>query len=147
MRQHQTTKTKTNHKQNKPQQTKHKKLIRIITKHTITKTTKTNMTTEKSDLCIPKINSNVSKQFIVDTLQKANLGQLERFTELPLKHNPLYKRILFTVKWEVDKPKTIQYKKMIENNQTLKLVPNRNDPQFWIIVPSCCPKPSSTQQT
>ena len=101
------------------------------------------MTTEKRDLCIPKINSNVSKQFIVDTLQKANLGELERFTELPLKQNPLYKRILFTIKWEIDKPKTIQYKEILEKKQTLKLVPDRNDSQFWIIVPSCCPKQST----
>ena len=93
----------------------------------------------RSDLCIPKISINIKKTIIMETLQKANLGVIERITELPLKHNPLYKRILFTVLWNTAPPQSQNWIQRIKNNQTLKIVPNKAEPHYWMITESCCP--------
>ena len=79
---------------------KYKKLKMLILTHGYTLTsTNPRSKMSRSDLCIPKININIKKTFIMETLQNANLGVIERMTELPLKQNPLYKRILFTILW------------------------------------------------
>jgi hypothetical protein len=93
----------------------------------------------RCDLCIPKININIQKAFIMETLQKANLGMIERMTELPLKHNPLYKRILFTVSWNTNSKRSEDWIHRIKNKQTLKVVPQRTEPHYWMITESCCP--------
>jgi hypothetical protein len=95
----------------------------------------------RSDLCIPKININIKKSFIMETIQKAKLGMIERMTELPLKQNPLYKRILFTITWNTSaNPMVETWILRIKNNQQLKLVPNKEEPHYWIITQSCCPR-------
>ena len=94
---------------------------------------------KKCDLCIPKLNSNVPKQFIVETLQKINIGTLERITELPLKQNPLFKRILFTIVWNEKNPRVNNIKNRLIQNETIKLIPKKDEPNFWIIMQSCCP--------
>ena len=93
----------------------------------------------KNDLCIPKINANIPKNTIIENLLRANIGTIVRLTELPLKNNPLCKRILFTISWNLSNPKVEQLQQRIQNNQTLKLVPNKDEPQFWLIALSCCP--------
>lgn len=95
----------------------------------------------RSDLCIPKINANIKKSFIMETIQKAKLGVIERMTELPLKQNPLYKRILFTITWNTTtNPMVERWILRIKNNQQLKLVPTKEEPHYWIITQSCCPR-------
>ena len=91
----------------------------------------------RCDLCIPKINVNIDKAFIKEKLQ--HLGRVIRMTELSLKTNPLYKRILFTIEWDEFKDNVELWKTRIANNQALKLIPYPNDPQFWLIAPSTCP--------
>ena len=93
----------------------------------------------KSDLCIPKINANISKNTIIENLLKTNIGTIDRITELPLKNNPLCKRILFTITWNLLNPKVALLRQRIQNNQTLKLIPKIDEPQFWLIALSCCP--------
>ena len=98
------------------------------------------------DLCIPKMNANVAKPFVIQTLQKANLGVLQRITELPLKQNPLYKRILFSIRWNVDNPSCIRLQERLANNQPIRLVPNKEEPYFWLITTSCCPSHHPNQK-
>lgn len=92
-----------------------------------------------SDLCIPKMNINIPKTYVVEILSKADLGKIERMTELPLKQNPLYKRVLFTITWNVNNPKVEYWKTRIMKQQPLKLIPTKTIPYYWIITASCCP--------
>lgn len=93
----------------------------------------------KSDLCIPKININIKKKYIMEKIEKANIGAITRMTELPLKQNPLYKRILFTMIWNQENQKVANLVMRVESNQNLKLVPVKSEPCYWIITKSCCP--------
>lgn len=94
---------------------------------------------QSSDLCIPKMNTNIPKQKIIETLLNTKIGKIERLTEIPLKQNPLYKRILFTITWDSNNPLVKCWQQRIIKKQTLKLVPNKRDPQYWLITASCCP--------
>lgn len=120
---------------------KYKKLKMLILTHGYTLTsTKPRSKMSRSDLCIPKININVKKTFIMETLQNANIGVIERMTELPLKQNPLYKRILFTILWNTStNPMVEKWIERIKNNKNLKLVPHKSEPHYWMITQSCCP--------
>ena len=54
----------------------------------------------------------------METLQNANIGVIERMTELPLKQNPLYKRILFTILWNTSTNSMVEkWIERIKNNQ------------------------------
>ena len=77
----------------------------------------------------------------METLQNANIGVIERMTELPLKQNPLYKRILFTILWNTSStnPMVETWIERIQNHQTLKIVPKKSEPHYWMITQSCCP--------
>jgi len=91
------------------------------------------MTAGNTSLCIPRIDSNVTKEYIMNSLHKMNIGQIEKITELPLKNNPAYKRILICVKWNDDaNDSMMEIKNRLLNNETIKLV--HNMPWYWKMV-------------
>ena len=86
-----------------------------------------------TSLCIPRIDSNITREYIINSLHKMNIGKIEKLIELPLKNNPAYKRILIYVKWNDDaNDSMIDIKNRLLNNETIKLV--HNMPWYWKMV-------------
>jgi hypothetical protein len=88
-------------------------------------------------LCIPRMDKNISKQYIFDKLRKLNFGYIEKIIEIPLKNNTDHKRVLIKIKWN-NYPDTMNYKTRLNNGESIKLVYDMiNVPWFWKIVVSC----------
>jgi hypothetical protein len=106
-----------------------------------------NNNNNKSDnnpvLCIPRMDKNIPKEYIIDKLRKLNFGYIEKIIEIPLKNGTDNKRVLIKIKWN-SFPNTINYKKRLNNGESIKLVYDMiNAPWFWKIVVSC-PQINST---
>ena len=52
-----------------------------------------------SELCIPCLSVDISKQFIFNTICNLKIGFIQRITEIPLRTNQLFKRIIIKIKW------------------------------------------------
>lgn len=79
-------------------------------------------------LCIPRIENTIQKEFIFKKLCLLNIGYIQKFTEIPLKDNSNFKRILIKVKWN-SLDKTLDLKRKLMAGQTIKLVYQM--PWFW----------------
>lgn len=79
-------------------------------------------------LCIPRIENTIQKEFIFKKLCLLNIGYIQKFTEIPLKDNSNFKRILIKVKWN-SLDKTLDLKRKLLAGQTIKLVYQM--PWFW----------------
>jgi hypothetical protein len=81
-------------------------------------------------LCIPRIENTIQKEFIFKKLCALNIGYIQKLTEIPLKSNPNFKRILIKIKWNTSQ-KTLDFKTKILSGQTIKFVYQM--PWFWKI--------------
>jgi len=83
------------------------------------------------NLCIPRIDSTMSTDYIYKKLCNLNVGKIDKLTEIPLKNDSTHKRILFRVIWKNNEMSS----KMQENLQrynSVKLVYDM--PWYWKIV-------------
>lgn len=85
---------------------------------------------EIGKLCIPRIENTIQREFIFKKLCLLNIGYIQKLTEIPLKSNPDYKRILIKIKWNTSQ-KTLDFKNKLMSGQTIKLV--YENPWFWKI--------------
>ncbi len=81
-------------------------------------------------LCIPKIENTIHRELIFKKLCLLNIGYIQKLTEIPLKKNPNFKRILIRVKWNT-LDKTLDLKKKLLDGHTIKFV--HQMPWFWKI--------------
>jgi hypothetical protein len=81
-------------------------------------------------LCIPRIENTIQKEFIFKKLCALNIGYIQKLTEIPLKSNPNFKRILIKIKWNTSQ-KTLDLKNKLMSGQTIKFVYQM--PWFWKI--------------
>uniref|UniRef100_A0A6C0DS98 Uncharacterized protein n=1 Tax=viral metagenome TaxID=1070528 RepID=A0A6C0DS98_9ZZZZ len=79
-----------------------------------------NLTT-LSTLCIPRIEKTFQRDYIINTLLKLKLGTIEGVTEIPLKNEPAYKRILVKIKWN-DGPGTEKIKTRLMKQESIQIV-------------------------
>jgi hypothetical protein len=47
------------------------------------------------NLCIPRMKTTISKDYIHERLCNLKLGKIEKIIEIPLKNDPTHKRVLF----------------------------------------------------
>jgi hypothetical protein len=88
-------------------------------------------TPDVSDICIPRMEKNVRREFILNILRKMKIGYIERISEIPLKKEPTHKRVIAKIKWNsTDASKTIQHR--LQNNEPVNVVYEL--PLFWKIV-------------
>jgi len=83
------------------------------------------------NLCIPRIDSKITKDYIYDKLCNLQAGKIERITEIPLKNDPTHKRILFKMKWknnEISKKMQDQ----LDKTNTINIVYDM--PWYWKVV-------------
>lgn len=84
------------------------------------------------NLCIPKINSNIKKDYIqkkLINLQK--FGKIEKIIEIPLKNDPLYKRIIIKIIWNQNESSK-NFQEKLKNMGSIKYV--YDFPWYWKIL-------------
>jgi hypothetical protein len=78
-----------------------------------------------STICIPKVESTLSKDYIYKKLCLLNIGHINRIIEVPLRNNPNYKRLIIKLHWHNDS----DIKNYLEKNGNIKLVYDM--PWYW----------------
>jgi len=84
-----------------------------------------------SSICIPRIESSISKEYIYKTLTDLQIGYIHKITEIPLRNDPTHKRIIISINWNKN-PKSENIQKILANSGCLKLVYDM--PWYWKIV-------------
>ena len=83
------------------------------------------------NLCIPRINATITKDYIYDKLCNLQAGKIDKITEIPLKNDPTHKRILFKIQWKNNEmAKTMQ--EHLQKNNTINVV--YDIPWYWKVV-------------
>ena len=83
------------------------------------------------NLCIPRIDATISKDYIYKKLCNLKAGKIEKLTEIPLKNDSTHKRILFKITWQNNE----MSKKLQDNLQKYNSINLVHDmPWFWKIV-------------
>jgi hypothetical protein len=88
------------------------------------------MQKEIMTLCIPRVDSNISKDYIYNVLGKLKVGLISKLTEIPIKNQEGFKRIIFNIKWERNE-KSNDIRDIIDSRGTFNIVYNM--PWFWKI--------------
>jgi hypothetical protein len=83
-------------------------------------------------LCIPRIESTIKIDYIQKTIEKVNIGNIQKIVEIPHRNNPVYKRIIIYIQLNASSPNT----KIIESRfclkQDVKII--HQFPWYWKIV-------------
>jgi hypothetical protein len=82
-------------------------------------------------LCIPKVDNLIQRDYIFKKICALKIGYIQKFVEIPLKHNPNFKRILFKVIWN-NEVRTLAIRKRLGEGNPIYFVYNK--PWFWKIV-------------
>jgi hypothetical protein len=88
------------------------------------------MTQQILSLCIPRLESKITKEFIINTFNNLNVGKIEKIKELPLRNDKTHKRIIMTLILNSSE-NSIFIKDRIEKNETIKVVYDM--PWYWKI--------------
>jgi len=86
---------------------------------------------EITDICIPLMETNITRKFIFSIFQRLNIGKVERIIENKLKTNENYKRIILKIKWN-NTEKAVEIKQRLYNNEPVNIVYEL--PWFWKVV-------------
>ena len=82
-------------------------------------------------ICIPKVSNKITKQYIFSIFCSLKIGFIEKLTEVPIRNDPLHKRIFVKIKWnQSDLSKYICNR--FESGENVKVV--YSDPWYWICV-------------
>lgn len=88
------------------------------------------MNSNIKSLCIPRIESSISKDYILSILNKLNVGYINKIYENPLRNDTTKKRIIIQIKW-YNNMRSIMIQEELKKNKNIKLVYNM--PWYWKI--------------
>lgn len=83
-------------------------------------------------LCIPRLSTSITREYIFTTIEKMNIGNIETLHEIPLQHSNHFKRIIIRVKWDLRSLKTQYIYSILDGNKSIKIV--HSMPWYWICV-------------
>ena len=83
-------------------------------------------------ICIPRVASAVSQEYIIQTITKMRIGNVESIQEIPLYKNIAFKRIIIRIQWDTRSPQAHWIYKMLAENKSIKIV--HSMPWYWICV-------------
>ena len=83
-------------------------------------------------LCIPRIEKHVNEEYIKQIFTRLNIGKIIKITEIPLRSDPDYKRILLTICIDPRAPNTQYIHDRLNNGKNVKIV--YNAPWYWKMV-------------
>jgi hypothetical protein len=86
-----------------------------------------------SSICIPRIESSISKDYVEKVISNLRIGYIERITEIPLRNDPTHKRIIIKINWNKNQ-KAMNIQTILKNTGSIKLVYDNNSPWYWKIV-------------
>ena len=85
-----------------------------------------------SSICIPRMDSSVSKSYIYQKLVDMKIGTIRHIIEIPLRNDPTQKRVIIKLHWDTMNQYAIQIQHMLKSIGSIKLV--HNMPWYWKIV-------------
>jgi hypothetical protein len=87
---------------------------------------------QKIPLCIPRIEKHVTEEYIKQIFARLNIGKIIKITEIPLKSDPDYKRILLTIRIDPHAPNIKYINERLNSGKNIKIV--YNAPWYWKMV-------------
>ena len=91
------------------------------------------MTPLLSSICIPRMEMATTKEYILNTLSSLHIGKIDKITEIPLRNDPAYKRIIIKIHWNEKNETVINIKERLQQpTGTIKIV--HNMPWYWKVV-------------
>ena len=81
-------------------------------------------------ICIPKVDTNITKQEIFDKIRALRVGFIEKIIEIPLKNDEMSKRVIVKFKTWVESDLSNKILCRFEENKDIKIV--YNDPWYWV---------------
>lgn len=89
--------------------------------------------TKPISMCIPRMETNYTSDFIKNVIYKKNIGNISKIIEIPYKNDPSLKRvILYIYLKQNETTKLIQER--FSKNQDIKII--YDDLWFWKIFPT-----------
>jgi hypothetical protein len=88
----------------------------------------------QTTLCIPRLETHISNDYIRSVFSKLKLGEIKRITDVPLKNDRDFKRIFIQVAWNPRDPSAEYIYDRICKGEDVKIV--YNQPWYWKVV-SC----------
>jgi len=82
-----------------------------------------------TSLCIPRVDSTISKDYIYKTLCNLKIGKIERIIEIPSRNDTTHKRIIINLIWNENNPITLQLRKYLIDTGSIKIVYDM--PWYW----------------
>ena len=82
-------------------------------------------------ICIPRMDANISRDFIFKTFVQLNIGFIENIIEIPIRTTENHKRVILKIRWnQSDMSKKIQSR--LHADQCVNIV--HKFPFFWKLV-------------
>jgi len=85
-----------------------------------------------SSLCIPRMEISIPKTYIYKIISSLDMGKIDRITEIPLRNNSEYKRIIIKFQWNDTEENSVNLKNQLETFGSLKIV--HDMPWYWKVV-------------
>jgi len=83
-------------------------------------------------LCIPRVSTAVSRDYIQDIIKKMRIGCIETLHEIPLQNSSNLKRIIIRLKWDLTSLNSQRIHSILSENKSIKIV--HSMPWYWICV-------------
>jgi len=84
-----------------------------------------------SCICIPRVESKISKQFIFGIFCALKVGYIEKVTEIPIRTDPTHKCVMVKIQWnQSDRAKYMNER--FSQKKNVKVV--YSEPWYWICV-------------
>jgi len=83
-------------------------------------------------LCIPRLSTSITRDYIFNTITKMGIGCIETLHEIPLQNSNNFKRIIIRVKWDLSSPNSQRIHSILSENKSIKIV--HSMPWYWICV-------------
>ena len=83
-------------------------------------------------LCIPRVDSSVTIDYIKKKINGLNIGHIREIREIPLRNDPTHKRILMRFYWKEQNSRSLELQRKMEELGSLKVV--HNMPWYWKLV-------------
>ena len=83
-------------------------------------------------LCIPRVSSSVSHEYIIQTIEQMQIGRVESIQKIPLHNNITYNRLIICIQWDICSPQAQWIYNTLSDNKSIKIV--HNMPWYWICV-------------
>lgn len=82
-----------------------------------------------TSICIPRVESTMTRNYIEKIIYNMNIGTIERLNEIPLRNDPSHKRVIMKIKWNTKNMKTNEILSNLNDIGSVNLVYDM--PWYW----------------